>query len=60
MKALLIKSLILLCVTNALGGSVWSSEVVKHIIRGVMKQYLADCVYFVQSTHSQGECTAVL
>jgi len=57
MKALLIKCLMLLCVRNVTGGTVWPSEVVQSVVRGVVTKYCADCVYFIQWPHSEGECS---
>lgn len=55
MTAFLIKCLMFLCITNATGGTAWPSEVVKNVIRGVLTKYFANCVYFIQSPHNQGE-----
>jgi len=56
MKTLLIKCLMCLCVTNATGGTVWPSEVVQNVIRGVVTKYSANCVFLIQSPHNQGGC----
>jgi hypothetical protein len=57
MTALLIQCLIFLYIRHATGGTVWPLEVVQNVIRGVVTQYSANCVYLVQSAHSQGECS---
>jgi hypothetical protein len=63
MKAALIMATVI-CITNGTAESkfesIWSADMVKTIIGGVMKRYFANCVYLLQSSYDQGEDLAVI